>query len=82
MARPKSQFRNEIKSSVTDSVFQALSDISEARGISMSRAVNDVLSVGLFGMAGSIGYLPPHSQPYQSGIRTETGFSLDMPTIH
>ena len=54
MARPKTEYRNEIKSRVSDRVYEGLMRYQTAkRCASEARAISDLLEIALFGMEGS-----------------------------
>ena len=55
MARPKTEFRNEIKTRVTDRAYEAVHTYMLANSCaSEARAVSELLELALFGAVGSI----------------------------
>lgn len=53
MARPKTEFRNELKTRVTDRTFDAVQRyMQENRCSSEARAISELLEFALFGMTG------------------------------
>lgn len=73
MARPRSEFRNEIKSRVPDHVYEGVQRFRAVQQIdSDSRAISQLLEIALYGMAGSVPLGLDHFRPEsgQSGTRT------------
>lgn len=55
MARPKTDFRNELKTRVTDTVYDGVQQYMSAnRCASEARAISDLLELALYGTVGSI----------------------------
>lgn len=55
MARPKTDFRNEMKTRVTDKVFDGVKQFQEENRIdSEARAISQLLELALYGTVGSI----------------------------
>lgn len=55
MARPRTAFRNELKTRVTDRVYEGVQRYLTERGCaSEARAIAELLEVALFGMVGSL----------------------------
>lgn len=55
MSRPKTDFRNELKTRVNDRAYEAVQQyIRENRCGSEARAIADLLDIALFGMIGSV----------------------------
>ena len=55
MARPKTDFRNELKTRVTDRAYDGLQQyIAANRCSSEARAVSDLIELALFGTVGSV----------------------------
>lgn len=55
MARPKTEFRNEVKTRVTDRAYEAVQMYMQAnRCASEARAISDLLELALFGTVGSV----------------------------
>jgi hypothetical protein len=55
MARPKTDFRNELKTRVTDRCFDGVVRyMQENRSVSEARAISDLLELALFGTVGSV----------------------------
>jgi len=67
MARPKTDFRNELKTRVRDSTYDAvLQYMAENRCSSEARAISDLLELALFGVVGTV-------PPALSDFRPEMG---------
>lgn len=75
MARPRTEFRNELKTRTTDRVYDGLQQYMAAnRCASEARAISELLELALFGTNGSV---PPnliHSshEMAQSGTKTHS----------
>lgn len=55
MARPKTEFRNELKSRVPDPVYEGVKAFQEENGFdSESRAISKLLEIALFGTVGTL----------------------------
>lgn len=55
MARPKTDFRNELKTRVTDTVYDGVQQyMAVNRSTSEARAISDLLELALFGTVGSV----------------------------
>lgn len=55
MARPRTEFRNEMKTRVPDRVYEGVLQYQESNRIaSESRAIADLLELALFGTIGSV----------------------------
>lgn len=55
MARPKTEFRNELKSRVPDPVYEGVKAFQEENGFdSESRAISKLLEIALFGTVGTM----------------------------
>lgn len=55
MARPKTDFRNEVKTRVRDATYDAVQRyMAENNCPSEARAISDLLEIALFGMVGSL----------------------------
>ena len=55
MARPKTEFRNELKTRVNDPVYEGVQQyMAENRCASEARAISDLLELALFGTVGSV----------------------------
>lgn len=55
MARPKTEYRNEMKTRVPDPVFEGVKAFQEENGIdSESRAISHLLQIALFGTVGTL----------------------------
>jgi hypothetical protein len=55
MARPKTEFRNELKTRVTDPVYDGVQQyIAANRCSSEARAISELLELALFGTVGSV----------------------------
>lgn len=55
MARPKTEFRNELKTRVTDPVYDGVQQYMQAnRCASEARAISELLELALFGTIGSV----------------------------
>jgi len=55
MGRPKTEFRNEIKTRVRDTTFDAVHRyMRDNRCASEARAISDLLEIALFGVIGSV----------------------------
>lgn len=55
MARPKTEFRNELKTRVTDRAYEAVQLYMQSnRCASEARAISDLLELALFGTVGSV----------------------------
>lgn len=55
MARPKTPFRNELKTRVRDTTFDAVQRyMRDNRCASEARAISDLLEIALFGVIGSV----------------------------
>ena len=75
MARPRTDFRNEIKSRVRDGTYEALMQyMQDHRCSSEARAISDLLELALFGVIGTV---PPQLGDFrheaaQSGTKTQS----------
>lgn len=55
MARPKTEYRNEVKTRVTDRAYEAVQMYMQSnRCASEARAISDLLELALFGTVGSV----------------------------
>lgn len=55
MARPKTDFRNEVKTRVRDATYDAVQRyMAENKCASEARAISDLLEIALFGVVGSV----------------------------
>lgn len=55
MARPKTEYRNELKTRVTDRAYDAVQQyMHENRCASEARAISELLELALFGTVGSV----------------------------
>lgn len=55
MARPKTEFRNELKTRVSDRVYEGVQQFLAAnRCASEARAISELLELALFGTVGSV----------------------------
>jgi len=55
MARPKTDFRNELKTRVTDPVYDGVQQYMQTnRCASEARAISELLELALFGTVGSV----------------------------
>lgn len=55
MARPKTDFRNELKTRVRDHTYEAVQRyMADNRCASEARAISDLLEIALFGVVGSV----------------------------
>jgi len=55
MARPKTDFRNEVKTRVRDATYDALQQyMRDNRSASEARAISDLLELALFGVVGTV----------------------------
>lgn len=70
MARPKTEYRNELKTRVSDRVFEGVQRfMATHRCASEARAISDLLELALFGTDGSfpVPLTDNYHQPAQSG---------------
>ena len=75
MARPKTDFRNELKTRVRDATFEAVQQyMRENRCSSEARAISDLLEIALFGVVGSVpqALCDSSHESAQSGTKTTT----------
>jgi len=73
MARPKTDFRNEMKTRVTDTVWEGVKQFqSENRIDSEARAISQLLELALFGTVGSVPQMLISSSPQMAQFGTET----------
>lgn len=73
MARPKTEFRNELKTRTTDRVYDGVQQyIAANRCASEARAISELLELALFGTVGSVPSLIADSSHgmAQSGTKT------------
>lgn len=55
MARPKTDFRNELKTRVRDATYDAVQRyMADNKCASEARAISDLLEIALFGVVGSV----------------------------
>lgn len=72
MARPRTEFRNELRTRVTDRVYEAVQRYLQVhRCGSEARAIADLLEVALFGMEGSEPHLGADSSANLSQFETK-----------
>jgi hypothetical protein len=73
MARPRTDFRNELKTRVTDPVYDALQTYIQAnRCASEARAISELLELALLGTVGSIPQDVVHCSPGLAQIGPKT----------
>ena len=66
MARPKTEYRNEVKTRVSDPVYEAVQSYIEKHGYaSEARGISDLLELALFGVIGSV---PTPLQDFRPGL--------------
>lgn len=73
MARPKTDFRNELKTRVTDPVYDGVQQYMQTnRCASEARAISELLELALFGTIGSVPQLIADNSHgmAQSGTKT------------
>lgn len=75
MARPKTEFRNEMKTRVSDRVYEGVQRYMHVnRCASEARAISDLLELALFGADGSLPVALPGSYPQTAIFGPETAF--------
>ena len=75
MARPRTEFRNELKTRVTDPTYDGVQQYMAAnRCASEARAISELLELALFGTVGSVPSNLVHSshEMSQSGTKTHS----------
>lgn len=73
MARPKTEYRNEVKTRVTDPTYDGLQQYMQAnRCASEARAISELLELALFGTTGSVPHGLVHSSHEMGQFGTKT----------
>lgn len=73
MARPRTDFRNEMKTRVTDRTYEGVQRyLRENRCASEARAIADLLDLALFGTVGSVPFLLGHESLEMAQFGTKT----------
>jgi hypothetical protein len=73
MARPKTEFRNELKTRVADRTYEGVQRyLAENRCTSEARAIAELLDLALFGMVGSVPGLLADIRPEMGQCGTKT----------
>jgi hypothetical protein len=55
MARPKTEFRNEVKTRVSDRAYEGICEFVRKNGyVSEARGISDLLELALFGAVGTV----------------------------
>lgn len=74
MARPKTEYRNEVKSRLRDRTFEAMQRYMQIHGVSESRAIADLADIALFGFDGTLPALLTGNYPQSAVFGPETAF--------
>jgi hypothetical protein len=73
MARPKTEFRNELKTRVTDPTYEGVQQYMTAnRCASEARAISELLELALFGTVGSVPQALVHGSHEMAQFGTKT----------
>lgn len=73
MARPKTEFRNELKTRVTDRAYEAVQTyMATNRCASEARAISELLELALFGTTGSVPQALVHGSHEMAQFGTKT----------
>lgn len=75
MARPKTEFRNEMKTRVSDKVYEGVQRYMQVnRCASEARAISDLLEAALFGFDGTLPLPLSGNYPQTAVFGPETAF--------
>lgn len=75
MARPKTEFRNEMKTRVSDRVYEGVQRYMQVnRCTSEARAISDLLELALFGADGTLPVALSSNYPQPAVFGPETAF--------